>query len=127
MFENCLNTKKQGNIGLGYAIAWFIHNNYTVSIPINDSQDYDLVVEKDCILNTVQVKTSTQLSDSGGYKVELRSTGGNSGRVLRKFDEYNVELLFILCENGDKYLIPRKDITATNSIVVGNKYIEYKV
>lgn len=38
------------------AIAYFSTNGYTVSIPLNDTQDYDLVVEKDNILQTVQVK-----------------------------------------------------------------------
>ena len=33
--------------GLSIAIAYFGSNGYVVSIPLNDTQDYDLVVEKD--------------------------------------------------------------------------------
>ena len=51
------NTNKQKeNCGLGMAIAYFSTNGYTVSIPLNDTQDYDLIVEKNGILQRVQVK-----------------------------------------------------------------------
>ena len=32
--------KEKGNSGLGMAIAYFSANGYTVSIPLNDTQDY---------------------------------------------------------------------------------------
>lgn len=32
--------KEKGNSGLGIAIAYFSINGYTVSIPLNDTQDY---------------------------------------------------------------------------------------
>lgn len=128
MFDNCKNTKQQGNIGLGQAIAWFIQNQYTVSIPINDSQDYDLVVEKDNKLLSVQVKTSGYKGKSGNYEVGLKSTGGNSGKVLKTFDKYQIDLLFILCGDGTKYLIPREDITNTSGVtLVEYKYGKYKI
>lgn len=40
------------------AIAYFSTNGYTVSIPLNDTQDYDLIVEKNGILQRVQVKAT---------------------------------------------------------------------
>lgn len=43
IFEHCKNTKEQGTIGLGKAIAYFTSRGFVVSIPLNDSQDYDLV------------------------------------------------------------------------------------
>lgn len=52
-----MNTRKQGDIGTSFAIAYFCSNGYTVSIPISDSQPYDLVIEKSGILQRVQVKT----------------------------------------------------------------------
>ena len=53
------NTNKQkGNCGLGMAIAYFSTKGYTVSIPLNDTQDYDLIVEKNWILQRVQVKAT---------------------------------------------------------------------
>ena len=53
---NFKTNKEKGNSGLGMAIAYFSTKGYTVSIPLNDTQDYDLVVEKDGHLKMVQVK-----------------------------------------------------------------------
>ena len=130
MFENCKNTKQQGNIGLGSAIQYFTQNLYLVSLPLNDSQDYDLVVEdRDGTLKKVQVKTSTQLNEYGTYSVNLRVLGGNSksNYVHKKANEVIYDWLFILCDNGDRYLIPKdiiKDLKST--ITVGKLYQEYK-
>ena len=43
--------KEKGNTGLGIAIAYYSMNGYTVSIPLNDIQDYDLVIEKEDTIN----------------------------------------------------------------------------
>lgn len=131
MFNNCKNTKEQGNIGLGVAIQYFTQNLYTVSLPLNDSQDYDLIIEdKDGILKKVQVKTSSQISPHNTYKVNLRVLGGNSkkNQVHKMGNEVKYDLLFILCDNGDRYLIPKtiiKDLV--NSITVGKIYAKYKI
>ena len=51
------NTNKNiGNSSLGIAIAYFTNHDYIVSIPLNDTQDYDLIVEKNNIISKVQVK-----------------------------------------------------------------------
>lgn len=49
--------KEKGNAALGLAIAYFSSNGYTVSIPLNDTQDYDLIVEKMwiCFLYLMQI------------------------------------------------------------------------
>ena len=51
--------KEKGNTGLGIAIAYYSSNGYTVSIPLNDTQDYDLIVDKSNVLKKVQVKTTS--------------------------------------------------------------------
>ena len=55
---NFSTNKEKGNSGLGIAIAYFTINGYTVSIPLNDTQDYDLVIEKNGKLESVQVKAT---------------------------------------------------------------------
>jgi hypothetical protein len=45
--------KDKGRAGLSLAIAYFGTNGYTVSLPINDTQWYDLIVEKNGIIQTV--------------------------------------------------------------------------
>ena len=131
MFNNCKNTKSQGNIGLGSAIQYFTQNLYTVSLPLNDSQDYDLIIEdKDGSLKKVQVKTSKQEIANNTYQVNLRVLGGNAKKsyVHKKGNEIKYDLLFILCNNGDRYLIPKNVIKdLVHSITVGKTYVEYKI
>ena len=45
MFKNAINWKKQGDIGMCYAMAYYSKLGWTISIPITDSQDYDLIVD----------------------------------------------------------------------------------
>ena len=39
--------KDKGRAGLALGIAWFGANGYSVNIPLNDTQWYDFVAEKD--------------------------------------------------------------------------------
>ena len=102
--------RQKGNCGLGMAIAYFSTNDYTVSIPLNDTQDYDLIVEKNGILQRVQVKSTGCIGKGGNYQVALKSCGGTKGKTYKTVIETNVELLFILAENKNMYLIPRETI-----------------
>ena len=59
MFENAINSKKQGDIGMCYAMAYYSKLGWTISVPITDSQDYDLIVDTGTNLLKVQVKTTS--------------------------------------------------------------------
>ena len=121
------NSKSQGNVGVGAAIAYATRMGYCVSIPLNDSQDYDLIFEIDDQLVKIQVKTSRYTEPSGSYTVQLRRTGGNqSYHTAKPFDASKVDYLFVLVGNGDTYFIPTHQIDTVNAITVGNKYQEYK-
>ena len=54
-----MDNKEKGRIGLIKAISYFGLKGYTINIPLNDTQWYDLIVEKDGILKTVQCKCTT--------------------------------------------------------------------
>ncbi len=126
LFNKCKTTKDQGNIGLAEAISYFTRNCYTVSIPINDSQDYDLVVDIDACLHRVQVKTTRQLTPSGNYAVEMRNKGGTTGTTYNTVSNGSSTLLFILCENGVKYLLPKEVyVTIKSQLTLGDKYADY--
>lgn len=43
------SNKEKENSGLGIAIAYYSTSGYIVSIPLNDTQDYDLIVDKNNI------------------------------------------------------------------------------
>ena len=127
---NFTNTKKQGDAGLGVAIAFFCQQGFTVMVPLTDSQDYDLVVDSENGLQKVQVKTTTEISPSGSYVVDLRLSGGNSKKnsIHKYANEIHYDLLFVLVDNGSRYLIPKIDIAhIRNSIKLGKLYESYQV
>ena len=120
---------KQGNLGLGKAIGYFVSKGIPVSIPLNDTQPYDLVVDIDNELKKVSVKTSRNTNNGISYSVQLRNTGGNRTGSIRQvpFDKNSCDLLFIYTADEKMYLIPSSIVTAVNSICVGSKYTEFIV
>lgn len=102
-----INRKQIGRIGLSMAINYFTCQGYTVSLPMNDTQWYDLIIEKDGIFETVQCKaTQTELGE-----ISLRNTGGTKGTVYDNIINHN-ELDYLFCVNKElnMWCIPVKDI-----------------
>lgn len=89
-----MKSKEQGNIALGQAIAYFTGEMYTVSVPLNDSQPYDLIVDMGGILYKVDCKStrSETKAGSGVYRVDIRST---SIYTNKEFNPEIIDLLFI--------------------------------
>ncbi len=108
-----INRKQIGRIGLSMAINYFTLQGYTVSLPMNDTQWYDIVIEKDGKFETVQCKATQTKED----KIDFRSTGGTKGKVYDNLLNHS-ELDYLFCVNKDlnMWLIPVKDITTTNQI-----------
>lgn len=129
MFENVINSKKQGDVGMCYAIAYYSRLGWTVSIPITDSQDYDLLVENtDNNILKVQVRTSRYLTEGGTYQVSLKTCGGNkSGQTIKKMDKNYIDLVFVLVDDGSCYSIPTEKIESSGSMNLGDRYSEFKV
>jgi hypothetical protein len=114
------NKLLQGNIGLGIAISYFTLNGCIVSIPLNDIQDYDLIVDfGDSKPTKIQVKTTTCI-ERGKYKVALKTTA-------KLFTNNQSDYLFVVDGDGNKYLIPRSKVKASSAIVLGNNYSKYVV
>ena len=106
------NTNKdKGRAGMALAIAYFGSNGYTVNIPMNDTQWYDLVLEKDGIFQTVQCK-ATGNTDKTIY---LRSMGGSAGKVQDNVLNHPVDLLFCLDDEQNMYVIPIAKIRAAGN------------
>jgi len=117
----------QGNIGLGAAIAHYTSVGVPVAIPLNDTQKYDLIVDKGDLLK-VSIKTTTFKGRSGNYIVQLRNTGGSSGKSkIRKFVSSDVDILFILTEDGRRYEIPTSLIIVKNSLTLTTDLDKFKV
>lgn len=119
--------KEKGNSGLGMAIAYFTTKGYTVSIPLNDTQDYDLVIEKSNKLNTVQVKATGCKTKCNIYQVALKSCGGTKGREYKTVVNTDIDYIFILDAEQKMYLIPKKDIVNKSTINLGKRTEQYRV
>ena len=117
------NSKKKGDYGVGAAIAHYTKLGYTVSIPITDSQDYDLIVEDDHQLQKIQVKT-TSTGDVG-----LRILGGNKGSVQKYNNQVYYDVLFAICDYGDMYEIPKEDFKENRSMIClkSPKWDDYRI
>ena len=122
-----VTNREKGNSALGISIAYFSTNGYTVSIPLNDTQDYDLVVEKENTFYSVQVKATGCKTKYKNYQVALKSCGGTKGLKYKTVIETNVDLLFIVTAEGEMYLIPKKNIKNYSTITLGTLYEKYKV
>lgn len=112
-----LTTKREiGNAALSMAIAYFGSNGYIVSVPLNDTQDYDLIVDKDGVIQKVQVKGTTTKGTDNSYSVNLRSISGTTRKAYKTVKDTNVDLLFCMCGDGTMYLIPICDVRNTSTI-----------
>lgn len=122
------NPREQGLIGLTDAIAWFGANGYGVLLPLIDAQPYDLVIESDAGLQRVQVKTTTARSPYGVFVVSLSTNGGNQSFHTRKpFDPTEAELLYVLTDEGVRYLIPTAVIRSRTALNLGARMAGYRL
>ena len=124
---NFKTNKEKGNTSLGVAIAYYSANGYTVSIPLNDTQDYDLIVDKDNKLKKVQVKSTACKTKYGNYQVALKSCGGTKGKTYKILIDTNVDELFILTEDLNMYIVPIEEIYNKTTLNICEKYYKYRV
>ena len=122
-----ITNKQRGNCGLGIAIGYFSTNGYTVSIPLNDTQDYDLLIDKDNKIKSVQVKYTTCKTKYGNYQVALKSCGGTKGTTYKTVVDTKVDFLFIATNQLDMYLIPIEEVTNKSTLNLCDKYEKYRI
>ena len=107
--------KDKGRAGLSMGIAYFGANGYSVNIPLNDTQWYDFVVEKDGKFYTVQCKAT----GSADNAIKLDSRGGTKGASYDSILNHPLDYLFCLDKEQNMFVIPMKDLIQagnTNSI-----------
>lgn len=120
------NTNKdKGRAGLSAAIGYFGTHGYTVSIPLNDTQDYDLIVDNGQLYK-VSIKATGQKTPYGVSVVSLRNMGGTSGKLYGRECEKNIDYVFVLNESKEMWLLP-KEILTSNSINLGEQYNKYRI
>jgi hypothetical protein len=126
-----VNPKRQGNVGMASAIYYFTKNGFNVSIPLTDSQEYDILVEdSEGALYRVQVKTTRyNRRGTGPYEASLMVSGGNRTGIGKKrmISVSKCDIVYILCEDGSQYLLPTKIIYGKKNIALGIEYRRFKV
>jgi hypothetical protein len=109
------------------AISWFLRRGYIPSIPVEPTQ-YDLIVESDTGFKRVQVK-STTVTERGRWLVgcsrQVYESGGNRKRTAYTANE--IDFLFIVTSNNDKYLIPIAVTNGNKTLTLDDKYAKYKI
>jgi hypothetical protein len=126
-FRKFTNPRKQGNAGLGIAIAYLSRIGVDVAIPLTDTQRYDLIAVHNEGMDRVQVKTTTT-KDHGSYVVHLRTVGGNKSQVkVRLFDPADYEWLFVVCGDSTAYMIPTTEIRARYSLTLSRRYERFRL
>lgn len=98
--------KDKGRAGLSMGIAYFGANGYSVNIPLNDTQWYDFVIEKDGKFYTVQCK-ATGSSDNN---ISLKSQGGTNGASYDSVLNHPLDYLFCLDKDLNMFVIPMQDL-----------------
>ncbi len=119
--------KEKGNAALGIAISYFAANGYIVSIPLNDTQDYDLIVDKNNTVERIQVKSSACKTKYGNYQVALKSCGGTKGTTYKTIINTDIDKLFIVDEQKNMYLIPKTVLKNNSTLNLCEKYRKYLV
>ena len=94
--------KDKGRAGLSLGIAYFGANGYCVNLPLNDTQWYDFIAEKDGKFYTVQCK-ATGSSDNS---ISLKSSGGTNGGIYDNVLNHPVDFLFCVDKNMNMFVIP---------------------
>ena len=101
------NNKNKGRFGLAMAIAYFTSKGYTISTPLNDTQWYDLIIEKDGDFKTVQCKCTGSKDNA----ISLKSYGGTKGTVYDSILNHSkLDYLFCVDIQGNMYAIPVEEI-----------------
>ena len=115
------DNRSKGRTGLSIAIGYYGSKGYTVCLPLNDTQDYDLIIDKGNYLQKVQVRCTGRVNKRGRYEVSVKSCGGTCGTVYSRVKETDIDILFVVCTNGWLFEIPKEKITQNSTINLFNE------
>lgn len=123
-----MTSKDKGNIALGRAIQFFTSKGYSVLLPLNDAQDYDLAFDDGESIKTVQVKYTSQKATSGNYVFKLIICGhlDRNGNNYEKIPEYEkINYYFITTSDNEDYFIPTNVICNKKSCTLTAEMKQY--
>jgi hypothetical protein len=121
--------RRQGNTGELSAMDWLTRAGASVSRPVFDHPDYDLIADFGGRLVRVQVKTSSCWRNARWY-VTLATRGGNQSwnGLVKLLDAMRCDSLFVHVGDGRRWYIPRTALGGGCRIVLGGpRYAEFEV
>lgn len=107
-----------------YVAARLVDQGYTVLWPLMTQSRYDIVIEKDGVFQSVQIKKATA-SKTGGFtylQARLSSRNKNS-RPKYKEGEFD---LFAFTDMDRIWIAPFKDLQGYTSVCLGSTNPNYK-
>ena len=119
-----MNSKQKGNIAFGECIRYLTNKGYIISIPLNDAQDYDLIVDINGELKTIQIKYTSTKQTSGNYYVDTRTRGHNN---YIKEKEKEADYYFITTELLKNYFIPYNVIENKQTFTLNETLKDYLI
>ena len=119
-------TQKKGNLGLVKIIADLTEKDISVSLPISESEKYDLIAEKNNICKTVQVRYSK--ISKGTIPIKLKSVWTNGeGYQVRNREKKDFDILAVYCPDSNMiYYIDASKFENGNGITLRVKQPKVK-
>jgi hypothetical protein len=121
--------RRQGDLGELSAMQWLTAAGASLSVPLFNNSDYDLIADWGGRLDRVQVKTSTCWAHNR-WVVALCTRGGNQSwnGIVKKIDASRCDSLFVHVGDGRRWFIPVTAIGGGSGMVLGGpKYCEFEV
>jgi len=112
-----MNSRTQGAIGVGRAIAYYSAKGWAVFTPVVDMSRYDLIIDNGDRLLRVEVKTTTR--EKG--QVNLRTMGGNQSwnGVVKRISSSDCDIVFAVnLITGTEREYPVAELEGKSSISV---------
>lgn len=125
MFQNAKTTRMQGDIGLSAAVYQYTKLGYFASVPLTDNCSYDLIVDTNNGLKTVQVKSSKS-KRNGNFIVQVgRVRSNRTKNAIHRFDSSECDLLFVATSDENFYSIPSCDIKVGRELTIDSRFDQY--
>jgi hypothetical protein len=132
--ERAINRRQQGDLGEASAIEWLTSRGALVLVPFGHSPDFDLVAQIENRLLRIQVKTTTQKTNTAGghvlFPVSLATCGGNQSwtGVVKTINPGSIDYLFVLTGSGRRWLIPSTEIEGKRTLQLGSPaYADFEI
>lgn len=121
-----MDRKQQGNTAEAFAIYYYTLHGYSVSKPIFENSNFDLIVEKSGSIKRVQVKSSNRVKGIS-FEVELRTKGGNTSwnGVVKVISNSSVDVVFVYASDGSFYEFDATALNGRKSVNVNHTIPEF--